>query len=522
MKTKTLSLVLALALVVSVLSSGSRSVGAQTDSSRGSATVTVGVPAPISSFDFDRSDDEIIQLNNLQIQSLGSGSVPTVVTAVSNSGGSCQKFLSSGAKTVCPLSPSYLYSIRVSSETTLLQKNRSRASFSQFQVGDTINVYGFRDRDTGNLDALILRDLSIPKQEKYIQLNNVQVVSGPSSTLPPATIVVTRSGYPCYDYGFSGTSVRSSMVCPMGFTDPAGVGVAANIAIDPMYYPQAKYVIQITSTTALYNKTWGRIGLAPIQVGDSVNVYGRLAADGVTVAAITLRDLSLPRPTTPSTLKISTSSELHTRVGASFTAGFDVSGSDYAYTISTEGSDAIPGMYFTQTRPCPTGQYCIQVLDQDSVYLAGTPTVAGKYQVVVSAHDNPPQIYCITTPCPQLQTKYGKAVFTLIVEPTQSTSHNAPVIESVGGPSVLTVGETGSFTITARDPEGGPLSYSVRWGDEPVSMGAPSSPLRMPDETRTTAGLMHAYSYPGTYTMYFTVTDTQGLSTQTTLSVNVR
>ena len=514
MKTKALSLVLMLAIMVSAfgLETGAR---AQTTTVSGGAAVSAGVAAPLSAFDADRSDDTITQLNNLQIQSLGSGSLPTVITAYSDPSFTC-------TGSPCPLYPSRLYSIRVSSETILLQKNRARTSFSQLRVGDMINVYGFQDQDTTqNLDALILRDLSLPRQQQYVQLNNVQVVSQPSSPYPPATLVVVRSSYPCYGYGMYGTSARSNIACPLGFTDSAKVSGAANIAIDPAYFPQQKYLIQVNASTVLYDKNRNRMSLCQIQNGDNLNIYGVISSDNTTVTALVLRDLSAPHATTQK-LDITTTSNLRANIGTNFGATFTVSGGSAPYTISTDGSDTIPGMTLSQAKPCPPGMYCAQMIDPNSVYLTGTPTVAGSYQIVISAHDNPPQIYCITTPCPQPQASYGKATFKFVVSGPTGTGQ-APVIESVGGPSSLAVGATGTFSVTARDPEGGPLTYGVRWGDEPIyMMSAPGANIRMPDETRTTAGLTHVYTYSGTYIVTFMVTDNHGLSTQSTLTVNVR
>ncbi|MEM2138023.1 MAG: hypothetical protein QW568_02955, partial [Candidatus Anstonellaceae archaeon] len=52
-----------------------------------------------------------------------------------------------------------------------------------------------------------------------------------------------------------------------------------------------------------------------------------------------------------------------------------------------------------------------------------------------------------------------------IVDPAQP-ANRAPAISSFSPPSSLKVGETGTWKITASDPEGGSLSYSILWGDE--------------------------------------------------------
>jgi hypothetical protein len=56
--------------------------------------------------------------------------------------------------------------IQITDDTTLLQKNRQRAKLEDFQVGDKINVYGFIDKDNYSIDALIVRNLNLPRIAK--------------------------------------------------------------------------------------------------------------------------------------------------------------------------------------------------------------------------------------------------------------------------------------------------------------------------------------------------------------------
>lgn len=92
-----------------------------------------------------------------------------------------------------------------------------------------------------------------------------------------------------------------------------------------------------------------------------------------------------------------------------------------------------------------------------------------------------------------------------------------PVITGVSGPTTLKVGEAGKWTVNAYDPEKGYLRYSVDWGDAALQpLSAQASPV-----DSQTATFMHSYSRAGTYTATFTVTDVQGLSAKTSLSVKV-
>lgn len=96
-----------------------------------------------------------------------------------------------------------------------------------------------------------------------------------------------------------------------------------------------------------------------------------------------------------------------------------------------------------------------------------------------------------------------------------------PVISGVLGPTTLKMGETGTWEAKASDPENGPLSYSVIWGDEPVYSSVTGAPMMQKQEISQTASFTHSYAVAGTYNPTFTVTDNFGQSAKTSLSVNV-
>lgn len=97
------------------------------------------------------------------------------------------------------------------------------------------------------------------------------------------------------------------------------------------------------------------------------------------------------------------------------------------------------------------------------------------------------------------------------------TDNQPPVTHGVGGPTTLKTGETGTWKIWAYDPENGPLTYNVNWGDTFGSGYAPQT-ANLPSQTAT---FTHSYNTAGTYTPIFTVTDKEGLSAKTSISVNV-
>jgi hypothetical protein len=106
-----------------------------------------------------------------------------------------------------------------------------------------------------------------------------------------------------------------------------------------------------------------------------------------------------------------------------------------------------------------------------------------------------------------------------IVNVEESVKNLPPVIHSLKGPTSLKVGETGTWTIQASDPEKGSLTYTVVWGDEPSL--ALSSPENKKPFTQTTT-LTHSYSTAGKFTPKITVLDSQGLSAEASVSVEVK
>lgn len=101
-----------------------------------------------------------------------------------------------------------------------------------------------------------------------------------------------------------------------------------------------------------------------------------------------------------------------------------------------------------------------------------------------------------------------------------TVANQPPTISGISGPTTLSVNQTGTWSVTASDPENQSLSYQVQWGDEmyyPLSAGASvSSPVNYQTSTFT-----HSYARAGTYTVSVTVTDAQGQSAQTTTTVTV-
>ncbi len=110
------------------------------------------------------------------------------------------------------------------------------------------------------------------------------------------------------------------------------------------------------------------------------------------------------------------------------------------------------------------------------------------------------------------------------------TDSRAPIINNVDAPTVLSVNESGTWSIKATDPQNGTLRYYVEWGDaleyaavkcpdgyvcSPVGVN-PSAPAVQQSSTFT-----HAYTEPSTYKVRFTVSNSLGLSSRSTATVKV-
>ena len=105
-----------------------------------------------------------------------------------------------------------------------------------------------------------------------------------------------------------------------------------------------------------------------------------------------------------------------------------------------------------------------------------------------------------------------------IIASSPVTTNLPPVINGATAPVSLKVGETGSWSVQATDPENGPLTYGVDWGDTPV---APIKGTAFTASAQQNSTFTHSYSAPGTYKVVFTVSDNGGLTAQTSTTVQV-
>lgn len=92
----------------------------------------------------------------------------------------------------------------------------------------------------------------------------------------------------------------------------------------------------------------------------------------------------------------------------------------------------------------------------------------------------------------------------------------APTISGLTAPTVLKIGEVGTWSIKASEKNNGALTYSVNWGDV-----ASTSKLAAKSAFVQTSTFTHAYAEKGAYNITFTVTNSEGLSATSKTTVHV-
>ncbi len=118
----------------------------------------------------------------------------------------------------------------------------------------------------------------------------------------------------------------------------------------------------------------------------------------------------------------------------------------------------------------------------------------------------------------------SNGLFTIVDD--SQTGNRPPVISGVSGPITLNVGQTGTWTINAYDPDppvgGGQLWYFVDWGDRQlIDYGGVNPTNNIPSDFRQTTTFTHSYAVAGVYTVKFLVRDTTNNQVQSTISVRV-
>lgn len=219
------------------------------------AKLTV-TPVPVEPAE---NEDGVIQLNALRITDV-SGNVISAVTP------GIQCF-----RAPCPQPPTQLYKIEINPYTILLFRNRTRATLSDFAVGDRMNVYGFRSGNT--MTAFIARDLDKPEIPQPIDLMNMEITAMSGNSITVQLHMYCKDG----------------MICPMGAAE-------SSTRMMPMFYPMPRTIL-IDSATRFTNKNGVAIKFGDLRIGDRVNVSGTMQGKEVNapITAKKIQDISIPR-----------------------------------------------------------------------------------------------------------------------------------------------------------------------------------------------------------------------------------
>ncbi len=130
------------------------------------------------------------------------------------------------------------------------------------------------------------------------------------------------------------------------------------------------------------------------------------------------------------------------------------------------------------------------------------------------------QVQCITTPCNPAPPTYSnrcassaddaKVIYggECKTDAHPFTENKPPVISGFSGPTTLAVNETGTWTVSASDPENGTLSYRISWGDEAADRMLTATVFS--DAFVQTSTFTHTYNAAGTYAVIIIVRDDQG------------
>ncbi len=97
------------------------------------------------------------------------------------------------------------------------------------------------------------------------------------------------------------------------------------------------------------------------------------------------------------------------------------------------------------------------------------------------------------------------------------TFENPIIINNVSGPTVITIGQTGTWTIDATDSEGNKLIYGAIWGDEGIGDGLPLNLIKSQNST-----ISHTYQNSLNYTVTFVVKDDKGNFATKDIDINVK
>lgn len=206
------------------------------------------------------------------------------------------------------------------------------------------------------------------------------------------------------------------------------------------------------------------------------------------------------------------------------------------------------GCQYGSTYGCPTGQLSIQSLSPNSGAVGQTVTIYGqgfstsgntvRFGNGIITNVNSTDGRAVSFVVPTYLTGYGNQTVNLgtynvsVSNASGMTSNalpftvtslgttNAPIIQSVTGPTTLSTNSTGVWTVNLAAQSNTYTTVSVRWGDE-GTYGSYSQPQTNSTWGQQTFSFSHAYAQSGTYTVTFTASNQNGQQSISTATVTV-
>jgi len=170
------------------------------------------------------------------------------------------------------------------------------------------------------------------------------------------------------------------------------------------------------------------------------------------------------------------------------------------YVGAVEGQPVIIG------DPTGTGAMILSPYDYSVLY----DYCYSDYQINEAFCDEDGMLNYVATLCPS-----GYICSAGACKPAVSPSNQPPVITDMSGSTSLLVDQAGKWKVSAYDPEGSTIYYSVNWGEGEYATADSAA------RTGPSATFEHTYTRAGTYKITFTVVDSAGAQTQSTATIVV-
>lgn len=346
------------------------------------------------------------------------------------------------------------------------------------------------------------------------------------------------SSYPTY----SNTYPYSTGYYPYGYNYSSGYSYNYNYGTT---YPYSYGVVSISSLSV----SSATVGSSVVIYGSNFDPYNNTVYVGSTpvanVSSVNGNSLSFVVPQVQSgTYSVYVSNSRGSSGSLTLTVtNYGNSGCSYPYGY---GSNCGGCSYYN----CPTGPISITALSPQqgavgssvTIYGTGFSTTGNTVRfgngIITNVTSNDGR--AVTFVVPTTLTGYGSQTVYLgtyevsVTNAAGATSNalsftvnslgssGAPTIQSVSGPSNLSVNSTGVWTVTLNQQSNAYTTVSVRWGDEnQYGYNAYTQPQTSNVWGQQTFTFSHAYSQPGTYTATFTASNQSGQQNISSVTVIV-